>query len=228
MSLMQSEDAGLEARVSTPLQCQNVEIKARSHKWSSIQSSKLTFQHHRGAQTQSSRPACQTRSSTQSLKLAFQHHRDTQTRSSRLASSDTSTAKLRAQARVPTAEEPCVSVITTPISGSSTAHVMKGVNPHHGGFLGDSFTPETPINSSVCYWRRVEIFQLRNTHKEINSPINLLSSSFCLSLFEILLDKSCATLSVIQGEDFQKSLMFAWSTENKIHFSPLRKEFSLK
>ena len=32
----------------------------------------------------------------------------------------------------------------------------EGVNPHYGGFLGDSFTPETPINSSVCYWRGVD------------------------------------------------------------------------
>ena len=31
------------------------------------------------------------------------------------------------------------------------SHVMRGVNPHCGGFLGDSFTPETPINSLVCY-----------------------------------------------------------------------------
>jgi len=60
-------------------------------------------------------------------------------------------AKRRAQAHVPITEEPCVSVITTPITGSSTAHVMRGVSPHHGGFLRDSFIPETPINSSVCY-----------------------------------------------------------------------------
>ena len=55
------------------------------------------------------------------------------------------------QAHVQTAEEPCIAVITTPIIGSSTAHVMRGVNPHHGRFLGDSFTSETRINSSVCY-----------------------------------------------------------------------------
>ena len=40
--------------------------------------------------------------------------------------------------------EPCVSVITVLITGSITAYVMRGVNPHYGGFLGDSFTPRTP------------------------------------------------------------------------------------
>ena len=54
-------------------------------------------------------------------------------------------AKHRAQARVSTKNEPCVLVITTPITGSSTAHVMRGVNPHYGGFLGE-ITPEAPIN----------------------------------------------------------------------------------
>jgi len=54
-------------------------------------------------------------------------------------------AKRRAQAHVLTANEPCISVITTPITGLSTAHVMRGVNPHHEEFLGDSFTHETPI-----------------------------------------------------------------------------------
>jgi len=78
---VQSQDAGLEARVSTPLQCQDVEIKSRI--LAPLQSSdteleacishtkliprlKLTFQHH-----QSSRPASQMRSSTHSLKLTF-------------------------------------------------------------------------------------------------------------------------------------------------------------
>ena len=68
---------------------------------------------------------------------------------------------------------------------------------------------------------------MRNTHKELNSSTNMFSS-FCLSLFKILLNTSCATLSVVQGEDFQKSLTFTCSTKNKIHFSPLRKEPSLK
>ena len=35
---------------------------------------------------------------------------------------------------------------------------------------------------------------------------NLVSSSFCPSLFEISLDRSCATPSVIQREDFSKSI----------------------
>jgi len=45
-------------------------------------------------------------------------------------------------------EEPCFSVITALITGSITAHLMRGVNPHRGGLLGGSFTP-TPINNSV-------------------------------------------------------------------------------
>ena len=60
-------------------------------------------------------------------------------------------AEREAQARVSVANEPCVPVITTPITVSSTTHVMRGVNPHYEGFLGDSFIPKTPINSSVCY-----------------------------------------------------------------------------
>jgi len=60
-------------------------------------------------------------------------------------------AKCRDQARVSTAEEPCISVITTPITGSNTAYVIRRVNPHHGGFLGDNLTLENPINSSIFY-----------------------------------------------------------------------------
>ena len=148
-------------------------------------------------------------------------------RSSRPTSSVTSTAKCRAQARVPTGDESCVSVITTPITGSSTANVMRGVNPHYGGFLADSFILETSINSLVCYWRGAENFQLKSTDKELNSSTNLLSSSFYLSLFEISLDRSCATQSVIQGKDFQKSLTFTRSTKNKNHIPPLCKEHTL-
>ena len=55
------------------------------------------------------------------------------------------------EARVSTAEEIRVSVITVLITGSVTAYVMRGVNPHYGGFLGDNFIPETSINSSACY-----------------------------------------------------------------------------
>ena len=91
------------------------------------------------------------------------------------------------RALLDTGFEPCVSVITDLITGSITAHVMRKVNPHYEGFLGDSFTPETPINSLVCYWIRGfdQNFQLSNT-KEFNSFVNLLSSSFCPSIFEIL------------------------------------------
>ena len=50
---------------------------------------------------------------------------------------------MRLKARVSTTEKPCVSVITTLITRSIIAHVMRGVNPHRGGFSGDSFTPKT-------------------------------------------------------------------------------------
>ena len=66
-------------------------------------------------------------------------------RSSKPVFSIFSMGKRRAQVCVSTAEEPCISVITTPNTGSSIAHVMRGVNPHYGGFLGDNFTPKTPI-----------------------------------------------------------------------------------
>jgi len=96
-------------------------------------------------------------------------------------------AKHRAQTRVSTVEESCVSVMTTPITGSSTAHVMRGVNPHYREFLGDSFTPRTPINSSVCYWKGVRIFSWGSLALQGVQLfyINLLSSCFCLSIFEI-------------------------------------------
>jgi len=53
------------------------------------------------------------------------------------------------KARISTATELCVSVVTALIIGSITAHIMRGVNPHHGGFLGENFIPT--INRSVCY-----------------------------------------------------------------------------
>ena len=70
---------------------------------------------------------------------------------------------------------------------SSTAHVMGGVNLHYGSFLGGSFTPGTPINSSVCYGRGVRIFSWGRLALQRVQLFytNLLSSSFCLSLFEI-------------------------------------------
>jgi len=59
--------------------------------------------------------------------------------------------KRRLEARVLTTEKLCVSVITALITGSITAYVIRRVNPHYGGFLGYSLTPEIPINGSVCY-----------------------------------------------------------------------------
>ena len=69
-----------------------------------------------------------------------------------------SMAKCETQARISTASELRVSVVTALITGSVTSHVMRGVNPHYGGSLGDSFTLKTLINNLVCYWRGVRIF----------------------------------------------------------------------
>jgi len=115
----QWENTEFEARVYVPLQCQKT------------QGSKPASQHH-----------CSTK--IQSSKHASQHHSSVQTRSLRLASSIISMAKRRAKARISTANELCVSIETALITGSIIAYVMRGVNPHYGGFLGDSFTPRTP------------------------------------------------------------------------------------
>jgi len=195
-----------------------------------VRSSRL--KHHCSVKAQGSRPASQHHCSTktQGSTPAFQHHSSAQMRSSRPAPSITSMAKRGAQGRVSTGEEPCISVITTPITESSTAHVMRGVNFRYGEFLGDSFTPETPINSSVYYWRGIGFSSWERLTLQWVQLFykNLMSSSFCLSLFEILLDRSCAIPSVIQGEEFWRSLTFIRLTKNKIHFPPLRKEPSLK
>jgi len=53
-------------------------------------------------------------------------------------------AKRRAEARVSTENESCVLAITALITGSITFHVIREVNPHYGGFLGDIFTRRTP------------------------------------------------------------------------------------
>ena len=100
---------------------------------------------------------------------------------------------------------------------------MKGVNPHYGGFLGNNFTPKNPYKYLSLllevgggeFWSKnfgrsnwVEFdqdFQLRNTKRK-SSSTNLLSSSFCPSLFEILLDRSCATPSVIPKRRFLEEL----------------------
>ena len=102
-SIFQCQGAGLEARVSAPLQCSDTKLKAR-----------VSYHINEG---------------TQSLRLVFQHYSSAQTRSSRPTSSIISIAKRRAQAYISVAEEPCVSVITTPVTGSSTAHIMREVNP---------------------------------------------------------------------------------------------------
>ena len=112
-----------------------------------VRSSRL--KHHCSIKTQGSRPAsqhhCNTKNRTQHLRF------NTTVVPERSESNIISMVKCRAQALISTANEPCVSVITALITESSAAHVMRGVNPHYGRFLGDSFTPETPINSSVCY-----------------------------------------------------------------------------
>jgi len=86
--------------------------------------------------------------------------------SSKPASSKVRSRHPKREARSPRSdtEKLCVSVITALITGSITAHVMRGVNPHYGGLLGDSFTAETPINNSVCYWRGIESFK-KNQNK---------------------------------------------------------------
>ena len=119
--------------------------------------SKPASQHHCKAKTQGSKPASQLhcKAKTRGLKPttqqistpASQYHSNAKTQGSRPASSIISMAKRRAQAHVSTAEEPCFSVITALITGSSTTHVMRRVNPHYKGFLGNNFTPRTPINS---------------------------------------------------------------------------------
>ena len=116
---------------------------------------------------------------------------------------------LKCEARSPhfNCREALVSLLTALITGSITAHVMRGVNPHYRGFLGDSFIPETLINSLVCYWgkdgiswkkrKKIELdkfdqnLQLRNI-KDFNSSANLLSLSFCLkSLWDFIGQELC-------------------------------------
>ena len=90
---------------------------------------------------------------SQILKHATWHHCSLKTqslkpvsgrvRSPRLVEFEIGIWNARLEARVPTTEKLCVSVITVLITGSITAHVMRGVNPHYGGFLGDSFSLKT-------------------------------------------------------------------------------------
>ena len=103
----------------------------------------------------SSRPSCTVNTKAQSMKPA-----SGRVWNPRLARFGVGIQNMRLEARV-TTEKLCVLIRTILITGSITAHVMSGVNPHYGGFLGESFTPETPINSSVCYWRGVESFWSR-------------------------------------------------------------------
>ena len=52
-----------------------------------------------------------------------------------------------------------VSVVTVLVMGSITAHITGKVNPHYGVFLGDTYAPETSINSPAAmekgseFWR---------------------------------------------------------------------------
>ena len=62
----------------------------------------------------------------------------------------------RLEARVSITKKTRISVITALITGVNYCPCNEGVNPHYGVFLGDSFNPETPINSSVYYWRGVQ------------------------------------------------------------------------
>jgi len=116
------------------------------------QSSKPASWHHCSAKTRGSKPASRHHCNlkTQSLKPA-----SGRVRNPRLVRFGVGIQNVRLEARVPTTEKLYVSVITALITGS-TAHVMRRVNPHYRGFLEDSFTPETPINSSVCYWKGVK------------------------------------------------------------------------
>ena len=92
-SSLQSQVAGLKARVLASLQSK-------------------TSQHHCKAKTRGSKLV-----SPQSSTLASQYHSNAKMQGSRLASNIISMAKRRAQARVSTANEPYISVITTPLLG---------------------------------------------------------------------------------------------------------------
>ena len=87
---------------------------------------------------------------------------------------------------------------------SSVAHVMRGVNPHYGGFLGDSFTPRTLYKQLELLLKRGQIFQLRKISFTKSSTLlhKLDEFKFCLNPFEISFDRRRATPSVIQGEKF--------------------------
>ena len=124
-------------------------------------SSKPASQDHNNAKTPGTKSMSQCCSKTkmQGSKPASQHHSNAKMQGSRPISSNMSMAKRRAQARVSTANDPCISVITTSITRSSTAYVIRGVNPHYRGVLGDNFTPKTPINNSICYWREAEFLE---------------------------------------------------------------------
>jgi len=135
-------------------------------------------------------------------------------------------------------KEPYISVITALITGSITVHVMREVNPHCGGFSGDNFTPKTLINSSVCYckgvagkswWRSLWLeVSGEDTDKELLF-YQLVEFQFLpKSLWDSLLDRSCASPSIIWRESSQMILTFTRLMENKIYFPSLHQEFSFK
>ena len=132
---------------------------------------------------QSSRPSCTVMTKKRSSKPASWLHCSAKTRGSKPASRHHCNLKTqslkpvsgrvqnlclvrfkvgiqnaRLKARVLTTEKLCISVITVFITGSITAHIRRRVNPYYGRILGDNFTLETPINSSVCYWKGIGIF----------------------------------------------------------------------
>jgi len=122
---------------------------ASLHQYSTkTRGSKPTSRYHYSLKSHSLKPTTWHHCSlkTQSLKPA-----SSRVRNLRLARFGIDIRNARLEARVLTTEKLCITVITVLISGSITAHVMRRVNPHYGRFLGNSFTSETPINSSVCY-----------------------------------------------------------------------------
>jgi len=136
-----------EAKSASPLHCisQNAEFKVRI-------SASLHWSRRRARSPRPSITAVPRRK-------VWSPHLDITTISRRIAWS-LRIAKFRVgvqhaslETRVSTMKELCVSIVTALIIETVITHVMRGVNPHYRGFSGDSFTPKTPINSLVCYWR---------------------------------------------------------------------------
>jgi len=163
---VQSQDAGLKARVSTPLQCQDIKIKARisaplqysdTELEARVSHAKLDTEFEAHDSTPLRRPNAKLKTRVSDEKL------DTEFEARALTPSRHPNAKLKTRVQrylnsYTQGSSPCSNCrgalrLSYNYSHywSSTAHVMKRVNPHYGGFLGDTFTPETSINSSVFY-----------------------------------------------------------------------------